>query len=145
MKNTVENMDFLSVASTVSGSAGAAITVTVGAGSYWASGTQSIIADRLFLKNNQTGAMGTVSNVNKTTANAHTFLWTPSTTTTNLSVTAGDELLSMGFFQIGGSSDVTQTRIPTVGRYSNYNTELRWDSALDDLAMMEKIEFSING
>lgn len=139
------NMDFITAAATVSGSAGAGITVTVGAGGYWSSGTLSIPSNGMIFRNAQTGVQGRVTNVNRTTANAHTFTLTPIVSTQVASVTAGDELLSMGFYMVGGASDTTETRIPTVDRYSNYNTELRWDTTIDDLALMEKIEFNING
>lgn len=139
------NMDFVTVAGAVSGAVNTPITITVGAGSYWSSGTQSIPSNGMILRNAQSGVQGRVSNVNRGTANAHTFTLTPINTTESVAVAATDELLSMGFWMVGGASDVTETRIPTVDRYSNYNTELRWDTTIDDLALMEKIEFSING
>lgn len=139
------NMDFVTAAGAVSGAAGAPITVTVGAGNYWSSGTLSIPSVGMEFRNAQTNVISRVTSVNRTTAFAHTFSMTPIVSTQAATVSAGDELLSMGFFMVGGSSDVTETRIPTVDRYSNYNTELRWDTTLDDLAMMEKIEFNING
>lgn len=140
------NMDFVTANATVTGAAGAAITVTVGAGNYWASGTLSLPSLGMEFRNAQTGVISRVSaNPNRATANAHTFQLTPINSAQAASVTAGDELLSLGFYQVGAASDITETRIPTVDKYNNYNTQLRWDTTLDDLAMMEKIEFSVNG
>lgn len=140
------NMSFVTAAATVTGAAGAAITVTVGAGNYWAAGTLSLPSFGMFFRNAQTGVISRVSaQPNRTVPNAHTFQLTPTNSAQAASVTAGDELLSMGFYQVGPASDITETQIPTVDRYSNYNTELRWDTTLDDLALMERIEFSING
>lgn len=138
-------LSFVTANATVSGSAGAAITVTVGAGNYWSSGTLSMPSNGMIFRNAQTGVLSRVSGVNRNTANAHTFVLTPINTALAASVTAGDELLSLGFFQVGAASDVTETQIPTVDKYSNYNTELRWDTTLDDLALMERIEFACNG
>jgi len=138
-------MSFVTAAGAVSGAAGAPITVHVGAGNYWASGTLSMPSNGMLFRNAQTGSIGQVSNVNRTVPNDHTFTLTPTTTAQSVSVSAGDELLSLGFFQVGGASDVTETQIPTIDRYSNYNTELRWDTTLEDLAMMEKVEFACNG
>lgn len=140
------NMDFVTAAGTVTGAAGAAITVTVGAGNYWASGTLSLPSLGMLFRNAQTGVISRVSAApNRATPNAHTFQLTPINAAQVASVTAGDELLSMGFFQVGPASDLTETRVPTVDRYSNFTTELRWDTTLDDLALMERIEFQVNG
>ncbi len=138
-------MSFVTASGTVTGSAGATITVTVGAGNYWASGTLSMPSNGMIFRSSQTGVLSRVSNVNRATPNAHTFQLTPINSANAASVTAGDELLNMGFFQVGPASDITETQIPTVDRYSNYNTQLRWDTTLDDLAMMERVEFSVNG
>lgn len=138
-------MSFVSANAGVTGAAGASITVTVAPGNYWASGTLSLPSVGMVFRNAQTGVLTRCTAVNRTTPNAHTFNITPLVSTQVASVSAGDELLSMGFFQVGPASDITETQIPTVDRYSNYNTELRWDTTLDDLAMMEKVEFSVNG
>jgi hypothetical protein len=136
---------FVTANATVIGAPGAPITVTVGAGNYWLSGTLSMPSNNMIFRSAQTGVLSKVSNVNRTIPNAHTFQLTPINSANSASVTAGDELLSMGFLQVGPASDQTETQIPTVDRYSNYNTQLRWDTTLDDLAMMEKVEFACNG
>jgi len=138
-------LNFVTAAGAVSGAAGASITVTVGAGNYWSNGTLSLPSVGMEFRSAQTGIITRCTAVNRTTPFAHTFSITPIVSTQAATVAAGEELLSMGFYQVGGSSDVTETIIPTVDRYSNYNTELRWDTTLDDLAMMEKVEFSCNG
>ncbi len=138
-------MSFVSAAGAVSGANGASITVTVAVGDYWSNGTLSLPSVGMEFRNAQTGVISRCTAVNRTTPFAHTFSITPILTTQAATVSAGDELLSLGFYQVGGSSDVTETQIPTVDRYSNYNTELRWDTTLDDLAMMEKVEFACNG
>lgn len=138
-------LGFVTANAAVSGAAGASITVTVGPGNYWSNGTLSIPSIGMLFRNAQTNVISRTTAVNRTVPFAHTFSITPIVSTQAATVSAGDELLSMGFFQVGGSSDVTETQIPTVDRYSNYNTELRWDTTLDDLAMMEKVEFAVNG
>ena len=138
-------MSFVTAAGAVSGANGASITVTVGTGNYWASGTLSLPSIGMLFRNAQTGVISRTTAVNRTTPFAHTFSITPIVSTQAATVSAGDELLSLGFYMVGGSSDVTETQVPTVDRYSNFNTELRWDTTLDDLAMMEKVEFAVNG
>ena len=139
------NMNFVSANAGVTGAAGAPIVVTVAVGAYWASGTLSSPDVGKMYRNAQSGVISRCTAVNKATPNAHTMSITPTNSAQVASVSAGDELLDMGFFQVGPASDVTPTQIATVDKYTNYNTELRWDTTLDDLALMEKIEFSING
>lgn len=138
-------MSFVTANAAVTGAAGASITVTVGPGNYWASGTLSLPSIGMEFRSAQTGIITRCTAVNRATPNAHTFSITPIISTQAASVAAGEELLSLGFYQVGGASDITETQIPTVDRYSNYNTELRWDTTLDDLALMEKVEFAVNG
>lgn len=140
------NMSFTTVGGAVTGAAGATITVTVGTGSYWGGGSLSLPSFGMLFRNAQSGVISRVSAApNRTTANAHTFQLTPTVSTNSATVAATDELLCMGFAQVGEASDVTETQIAPVDKYTNYNTELRWDTTLTDLSMMEKIEFSING
>jgi hypothetical protein len=130
---------------TVSGAAGAAITVTVGTGGYSQSGTKSLPTAGLVFYNSRTGVESKVSAPNKATPYAHTFVLTPVVATDVASVVAGDELLNRGQKYLGEQSTKTETIIRNIDRYSNYNTELRKDSTLTDLALAERIEFEIGG
>lgn len=139
-------MGFVTSSTAVTVADGAPATITVGAGSYWASGTKSLPALGMIFYNSRTGVNSRVSAVpNKGTANAHTFVMTPIISTENATTLAGDELLSRGFVYLGEQSDKTDTVIRTIDKYSNYCTELRADDTIGDLSMAERIEFQING
>lgn len=138
-------MGFVSANAAVSVSAGAAATITVGTGSYSLSGTESLPTAGLIFYNSRTGVEGRVSSPNKSTPYAHTFVLTPVNAADNVSVLAGDQLLNRGQKYLGEGSTKTETIIRNIDRYSNYNTELRKDSTLTDLALAERIEFAIDG
>ena len=71
--------------------AGAAVTVTLGSGSYYNSGTQSPIRVGEVVRVMTSGYEGQITAINQTTANAHTATITPLQTTTAL-VSAGSEI-----------------------------------------------------
>lgn len=139
-------LGLVTAATTVSGAAGASITVTAGTGSYSFSGTKSLPTLGMVFRNSRTGVDSQVSAVpNKTTPNAHTFVLTPVISTENASVVAGDELLERGFIYVGEESDKKQTIIRNIDKYNNYCTVIRQDTTITDKAGAEKIEFQING
>jgi len=139
-------MGFVTANATVAGANGAAVTVTVGAGSYSQAGTKSLPALGYIFYNSRTGVNSRVSAVpNKTTPNAHTFQLTPVLANTSAAVNAGDELLGRGFLYLGEQSDKTDTIIKNIDQYTNYVTEIRTDDTIGDLAGAEKVEFQING
>lgn len=138
-------MGFVTTSNTSAVAAGATVTVTVAAGSYSLSGTASLPTAGLVLYNSRTGIEGKVSAPNKATPYAHTFVLTPVNTGENVSIVAGDELLNRGQKYLGEQSTKTETIIRNIDAYSNYNTELRKDSTLTDLALAERIEFEIGG
>lgn len=140
------HMGFVNAAATVSGSAGAAITVTVASGGYSASGTRSLPEEGLIFFNARTGVESRVSAApNKTVNDAHTFVLTPVVSTENASVLAGDELQSRGFKYTGAASDYTATIVQNIDKYTNYCTQLRKDSKFDNLALAERIDFEVDG
>lgn len=139
-------MGFVTAANTSAVSAGQPVTVTVGTGSYSLSGTASLPTTGLVFYNSRTGIEGKIlSAPNKNTPYAHTFVLTPVNTNENVSIEAGDELLNRGQKYLGEGSTKTETIIRNIDLYSNYNTELRKDSTLTDLALAERIEFEIDG
>lgn len=139
-------MGFVTAANTSSVSAGQTVTITVGTGSYSLSGTASLPTTGLVFYNSRTGVEGKILTApNKVTPYAHTFVLTPVNTTDNVSTVAGDEWLNRGQKYLGDGSTKTETIIRNIDLYSNYNTELRKDSTLTDLALAERIEFEIDG
>jgi len=138
-------MGFVQAAGAVTGAAGAGITVTVASGGYSQSGTKSLLSNGLIFYNSRTGVEGRVSNVNKSTPNAHTFTLTPVVATQAVSVLAGDELLNRGQKYLGEASTLTDTVIRNIDKYSNYCTELRKDTTIGDLSDAERIDFMVNG
>lgn len=140
------HMGFVNAAATVSGAAGAAITVTVASGGYSAGGTRSLPEEGLIFFNARTGVESRVSAAPvKTVNNAHTFILTPVVASQNASVLIGDELQSRGFKYTGAASEYTATIVQNIEKFTNYCTQLRVDSKFDNLAMAEKIDFEFEG
>lgn len=138
-------MSFVRSSGAVSGSAGAAITFTIAAGDYYASGTKSLPAVGLILYNARTGVESRVTAVNKDTPNAHTVTIVPVISTENASVQAGDELQGRGFKYVGEASDYTTTTVQAIDKYTNYVTQIRVDSKFTDLNLAEAIDFEYDG
>jgi len=127
-------------------SAGAAVTVTLGSGSYYSSGTQSPIRVGEVVRIMTSGVEGQVTAVNKTTANAHTATITPlraadafvSAGSANL--LAGEFLLLRGAVNIGEQSTVLDGISPLLDKITNTTTEHRDDYTITDRADIEKNE-----
>ena len=127
-------------------SAGAAVTVTLGSGSYYSSGTQSPIRVGEVVRIMTSGVEGQVTAVNKTTANAHTATITPlraadafvSAGSANL--LAGEYLLLRGAVNIGEQSGKLDGISPLLDKITNTTTEHRDDYTITDRADIEKNE-----
>ena len=126
--------------------AGAAVTVTLGSGSYYSSGTQSPIRVGEVVRVMTSGIEGQVTAVNKNTANAHTATITPlraadafvSAGSANL--LAGEYLLLRGAVNIGEQSTVLDGISPLLDKITNTTTEHRDDFTITDRADIEKNE-----
>jgi len=126
--------------------AGAAVTVTLGTGSYYASGTQSPIRVGEVVRIMTSGIEGMVTAINKTTANAHTATITPlraadtfvSAGSANL--LAGEYLLLRGAVNIGEQSAKLDGISPLLDKITNTTTEHRDDYTITDRADIEKNE-----
>lgn len=126
--------------------AGAAVTVTLGSGSYYSSGTQSPVRVGEVVRIMTSGIEGQVTAVNKTTANAHTATITPlraadafvSAGSANL--LAGEFLLLRGAVNIGEQSTVLDGISPLLDKITNTTTEHRDDFTITDRADIEKNE-----
>lgn len=138
-------MGFFTVNANVSGANGAAVTMTIAAGSYSAAGARSLPEVGMAMKNARTGVEGRVTAVNKTTPNAHTVTIQPVKASQSFAVLAGDEILNRGFKYVGEASDYTTTIVQNIGKYTNYCSQLRKDTKITDLAKAERIDFSFNG
>jgi hypothetical protein len=138
-------MSFVRASATVAGAAGAAVTFTIAAGDYFASGSKSLPEVGMILYNARTGVESRVTAVNKTTANAHTVTILPVIATTSAAVTAADELQGRGYKYVGEASDYTNTTIQGIDKYTNFVTQIRIDSKFTDLTLAEAIDFEYDG
>lgn len=126
--------------------AGAAVTVTLGSGSYYSSGTQSPIRVGEVVRIMTSGIEGQVTAVNKTTANAHTATITPLraadafVSAGSVNLLAGEYLLLRGAVNIGEQSTVLDGISPLLDRITNTTTEHRDDFTITDRADIEKNE-----
>ncbi len=139
------NLGFFTAQTTVSGAAGAAIVVLLSAGDYSAGGVRSLPEVGMIFQNDRTGDQTRVSAVNKNVNSAHTVTLVPTQAAKTASVVAGDALLCRGYVMVGESSTKTPTKIKNIDKYNNFCTQIRADSTLSDQALMEKLEFQING
>ena len=126
--------------------AGAAVTVTLGSGSYYSSGTQSPIRVGEVVRIMTSGIEGQVTAVNKTTANAHTATITPLraadafVSAGSVNLLAGEYLLLRGAVNIGEQSTVLDGISPLLDKITNTTTEHRDDFTITDRADIEKNE-----
>lgn len=142
---STRGMGFVVANATVVGAAGAAVVVTIATGGYAASGTRSLPEIGKIFRNSRTGFEGRVTATSKTTPNAHTFTIVPVVAAQNIGVTAGDELMDLGFKYVGAASGYTGTTVVPVEKFTNYCTQLRIDSKFDDLSTVERIDFEFEG
>lgn len=138
-------MGFVQSAAAVTVANSAPATITVAAGGYTQSGAKSLPANGMVFYNSRTGVNSKVSAVNRSVANAHTFVLTPVVTGQNASTLTGDELLNRGQIYLGEQSTLTPTVIRNIDKYSNYCTQLRKDTTIGDLSDAERIDFMVNG
>lgn len=138
-------MSFVTANATVSGAAGASITVTLTSADHYASGTKSLPAVGMIFYNARTGVESRVTAVSTTTPSAHTMSITPVIAAQNASVVGGDELQGRGFKYVGEASDYTSTTVQTIDKFTNYATQIRIDSKFTDLTMAEAIDFEYDG
>ena len=133
-------------AAIVAPAAGAAVTVTLGTGSYYSSGTQSPVRVGEVVRIMTSGIEGQVTAVNKSVANAHTATITPlraadafvSAGSANL--LAGEYLLLRGAVNVGEQSTVLDGISPLLDKITNTTTEHRDDFTITDRADIEKNE-----
>jgi len=133
-------------AAVVAPAAGAAVTVTLGTGSYYSSGTQSPIRVGEVVRVMTSGIEGQVTAINKGTANAHTATILPVVSTQafvsagSANLLAGEFLLLRGAVNIGEASTVLDGISPLLDRITNTTTEHRDDYTITDRADIEKNE-----
>lgn len=127
-------------------SAGAAVTVTLGTGSYFNSGTQSPVRVGEVVRIMTSGIEGMVTAVNKTTANAHTATITPLVSTqafvsaSSSNLLAGEYLLMRGAVNVGEQSAKLDGISPLLDKITNTTTEHRDDYTITDRAASERNE-----
>ena len=142
---SVRPMGFSIANAAVLGTAGAAVVITLAAGSYAASGTRSLPEIGKIFQNNRTGIEGRVTATAKGTANAHTATFVPVVLTQSFACNAGDELLDRGYKYTGAASKYTGTTIIPVEKFSNFCTQIRKDSKFENLALAEAVDINYNG
>ena len=125
--------------------------ITVKAGGYYDSGTKSPIRVGEIVEIASTGIQGKIISVDKTSANAHTFVVAPLKTaqafasaavTTRLD--ADEWLLFRGQAAVGEASSKGDALIPRVEEVLNYVSEIREDWRVTDRAMIEEVWFADN-
>jgi hypothetical protein len=127
-------------------SAGAAVTVTLGSGSYYNSGTQSPIRVGEVVRVMTSGIEGQITAINKSTANAHTATITPLVSSQafvsagSANLLAGEYLLMRGAVNVGEQSGKLDGISPLLDKVTNTTTEHRDDYTITDRADIEKNE-----
>ena len=132
---------------------GAAITVTFKSPDSYnnSAGTQSPFLNGQTVKIRSNGRKGTLTNINRTTANAFTATFTPNgnyaliTGTTGTQLNANDGLETFGNQLAGEASDSQGTQQAKMYRYDNTATVLRASVKASDLAGMNKTQIDFGG
>lgn len=127
------------------GSAGVAAVVTFAAGSHFSSGTQSPVRVGEVVEISASGILGKVTAVNKSVASAHTATVVPIRVTDTFAPAANDWLYFHGVGYAGENSGIVENQQNLVRQVPNTVNEFRDDFKITDKAMMEKLEFEVDG
>ncbi|HEY8388437.1 MAG TPA: hypothetical protein VIK74_07525 [Parasegetibacter sp.] len=133
------------VASGGSGTPGANATIVIAAASHTNGGTQSPLRVGEVVEIMASGIMGKITQVNKTTPNAHTATIAPLLATDAFNPSANDYLLFKGLQDEGEASDTREGISDITRKVTNTITEFREDFTITDKASMERIEWSFGG
>jgi len=131
--------------------AGAAVTFTLGTGSYWNSGTQTPFRLNEFVRIRSNGVLGRVTAINSTTANAWTVTVTPAQTTqlfasnATTTLSAGESIELIGNIAAGEASGRMDSQVPFIFRVDNTTTVIRDSAAISDVARMNKTQINFGG
>jgi hypothetical protein len=145
------HQSFAVLADVTAGAAGAAITVTVGAGDYYESGNRSPIRAGETMMLASSNILVQIVSVNTASANAHTATIKPldstvviaSAGTAGAKVSANDLFLFRGATNVGEGSTRLNGLSPIWDKISNTVTEHRDDFNISDIASMEKQEIKV--
>ena len=141
-ENRGKMMPAVTNASTVTGAAGATVTLTLAAANHYNSGTQSPLRVGETVRIASSNIEGKILSVNTTTANAHTFTVRPLQSTQafasagSSSLLANEVLLFAGFTEAGEASTQINPLIHLDQKYTNNITEIRDGWSNTDLAQM---------
>ena len=129
--------------------AGNSATVQVGTGDYYENGNRSPIRAGEVMILASSGIQVIVVSVNTSTANAHTAVVRPLSSSQNIAsagstnILAGDLFLFRGAVNVGEGSTVLSGISPVWDRITNTITEHRDDFVITDIASMEKQEIKV--
>ena len=126
--------------------AGATVSLTLGAGSYYNSGTQSPLRVGETIRVASSNIEGVVLTVDTTTAGAFVFTVRPKQSTQAFvgstgSLEAGEVLLFAGDVDAGEASSAIDPQVHLDVKYNNNTTQIRDDFAATDLAEMQQVYY----
>lgn len=132
--------------------AGTSITVTLGTGSYYSSGTESAFRTKEYGFIGTTGVKFQIGTVNRTTANAFTVVLKPVNTTEKLAsagqvstLLATDLLCLIGNQAAGEASTSMDPQSTFIYKISNSTSIIRDDYTITDVAAMESTIINFKG
>lgn len=131
--------------------AGQSVTVTLASGDHYENGTMSPIRVGETVRVDSSGFEGKIISINTATPYAHTATILPLKSTVTFTsagstqLLAGEILTFQGNTEAGENSSATEGLTNLVNSVSNTTTEIRDDWPISDWAMIEQIQFEING
>lgn len=141
-----------SVASTITApAAGAPVTFTLSAADHYQSGTESPGRVGESVRIDSSGIEGRIIAKSTTTPNAHTIQVQPAKTSQafvsagSANLLAAEVVLFMGGVDIGEKSTQLDGQSNLIETFTNTTTQIREDWSATDLAMIERLEFEVDG
>jgi hypothetical protein len=143
-ENRGKNQLSVTNANQASPAAGATVTLTLGADSYYNSGTESPLRVNETVRIASSNVEGVVLSINDATPNAFTFTVRPKQSTQAFVgstgvLAAGEILLLAGDVDAGEASSAVDAQVHLDVKYSNNITQIRDDYAATDLAEMQQV------
>ena len=146
-ENRGKNQLSVTNANLASPAAGATVTLTLGADSYYNNGTESPLRVGETIRIASSNIEGVVLSINDATPNAFTFTVRPKQSTQAFVgstgvLAAGEVLLLAGDVDAGEASSAIEPQVHLDVKYSNNITQIREDFAATDLAEMQQVYYN---